>query len=90
MKKDRNCGMAIYPSMVPNYGGALMPGQMIPFPGGSYNNPYTMNTQNSFENDLSIVNSQINSLEQRISRLENMINGSGYSTNYNSNNYQMM
>ena len=37
MKKDRDCGgMAypVYPQMVPNYGGMVMPGQMIPMPGG--------------------------------------------------------
>ena len=37
VKKDRDCGgMAypVYPQMVPNYGGMVMPGQMIPMPGG--------------------------------------------------------
>lgn len=90
MKKDRNCGMAIYPSMVPNFGG-MMPGQMIPMPGGNYNGvPSSISTQNNYGTDLSSITNQINNLEQRVSRLENLVNGTGYSTNYNSNNYQMM
>ena len=34
MKKERDCGMAypVYPQMVPNFGGMMMPGQMIPMP----------------------------------------------------------
>ena len=35
VKKDRDCGgMAypVYPQMVPNFGGMVMPGQMIPMP----------------------------------------------------------
>ena len=93
MKKDRNCGMAIYPNMVPNYGGMVMPGQMIPMPGGNFGSgmmPPTTNTQNNYGTDLSSITNQINSLEQRVSRLENLVNGTGYSTNYNSTNYQMM
>ncbi len=80
MKKDRDCNMAypIYPQMVPNYGGVVMPGQMIPMPGNNY-----------MANDLSSINNQINNLEQRITRLENIINKNNYST-YNSSNYQMM
>ena len=32
MKKDRNAGaMPVYPGMIPNYGGMVMPGQMIPY-----------------------------------------------------------
>ena len=44
MKKDRDCGMAypIYPNMVPNFGGVLMPGQMVPMPNmGMTNVPLT-------------------------------------------------
>ncbi len=80
MKKDRDCNMAypVYPQMVPNYGNVVMPGQIIPMPGNNY-----------MTNDLSSINNQINNLEQRITRLENIINKNNYST-YNSSNYQMM
>lgn len=82
MKKDRDCNMAypVYPQMIPNYGGMVMPGQMIPMPGAS---------GNFIGTDLSNINNQINSLEQRITRLENMISKNNYNT-YNSSNYQMM
>lgn len=90
MKKDRNCTMAIYPNMVPNYGGMIMSDQMMPMPGGYNTGVIPTNTQNNFGTDLNSITNQINSLEQRVSRLENVVNGTGYSTNYNSNNYQMM
>ena len=99
MKKDRNCGMNVYPQMMPSYGGMVMPGQMIPMPGaisggipGAVSSmPYTTNTQNNYgTNDSSSLSSQITSLEQRVRRLEGIVNGSNYSTNYNSSNYQMM
>ena len=81
MKKDRNCGMNVYPNMMP----VIMPGQMIPMPG-------EMNSvqipQNNYNNNS--LSNQINSLEQRVRRLESIVNGSNYSSNYNSTNYQMM
>lgn len=77
MKKDRNCGMNVYPNMMP----VIMPGQMIPM------NEMQMN-QNNYATDS--LSNQINSLQQRISRLENIVNGSNYSSNYNTANYQMM
>ena len=40
--------------------------------------------------DLNSLAEKVNSLEQRINRLENLVNNGGYSTNYNSTNYQMM
>ena len=77
MKKDRNCGMNVYPNMMP----VIMPGQMIPM------NEMQMN-QNNYATDS--LSNQINSLQQRVSRLENIVNGSNYSSNYNTTNYQMM
>ena len=89
MKKDRNCGMNVYPQMMPNYGGMIMPGQMIPMPGINNSIPYNMTTQN-YETSNSSLSNQITSLEQRVRKLENIVNGSNYSANYNSSNYQMM
>lgn len=95
MKKDRDCGgMAypVYPQMVPNYGGMVMPGQMIPMPGmnmGMTNVPLTSVQSTINSSDLSALTNQVNNLEQRVTRLENTVNNSNYN-NYNSSNYQMM
>ena len=91
VKKDRDCGMAypIYPNMVPNFGGVLMPGQMVPMPNmGMTNVPLTSVQSTINSNDLSDLSNQISNLEQRVTKLENIINSSNY--NYNSSNYQMM
>ena len=91
VKKDRDCGMAypIYPNMVPNFGGVLMPGQMVPMPNmGMTNVPLTSVQSTINSNDLSSLSNQISNLEQRVTKLENIINSSNY--NYNSSNYQMM
>ena len=91
MKKDRDCGMAypIYPNMVPNFGGVLMPGQMVPMPNmGMTNVPLTSVQSTINSNDLSALSNEISNLEQRVTRLENTINKSY--NNYNSSNYQMM
>lgn len=91
VKKDRDCGMAypIYPNMVPNFGGVLMPGQMVPMPNmGMTNVPLTSVQSTINNNDLSALSNQISNLEQRVTKLENIINSSNY--NYNSSNYQMM
>lgn len=94
MKKDRDCGgMAypVYPQMVPNFGGMVMPGQMIPMPGnmGMNNVPLTSVQSTINSSDLSTLSNQVSNLEQRVTRLENAINKSNYN-NYNSSNYQMM
>ena len=89
MKKDRNCGMGAYPSMMPGYGGMVMPGQMIPMP-GVIDYPMASSSNNYSSSDLSSLSSRINNLEQRVSRLENYFNNGSYSNNYNSSNYQMM
>lgn len=78
MKKDRNCNMSVYPGIMPAFGGMMYPGQM----GGV---PANMAYQDNYS-DYGNLNNKVNSLEQRVTRLENMMNG----TNYNSNNYQMM
>lgn len=93
MKKDRNCNMAVYPNMIPNFTGPMpvpmgMESQMMP---SMMTAPTTTNTQNNYGlSDLGRLSREINSLEQRINRLEAIVNGSNYSTNYNSTNYQMM
>lgn len=79
-------GYPVYPQMMPNYGGMVMPGQMIPMP----SNIPMGSVQSSYNSsDISNLSNQINNLEQRVSRLESMINKGSYS-NYNSSNYQMM
>lgn len=90
MKKDRNCTMNMYPTMMP-YGSMVMPGQMVPMPGmmDGEMGSFTQFNYGSGDSNNSL-SGQINSLEQRVRRLENLVNGSNYSTNYNSNNYQMM
>ena len=93
VKKDRDCGMAypIYPNMVPNFGGVLMPGQMIPMPNnmGMTNVPLASVQSAINSNDLSAISNQISNLENRVTRLENIVNKGNYN-NYNSSNYQMM
>lgn len=95
VKKNRDCGgMAypVYPQMVPNYGGMVMPGQMIPMPGGMNmgmtNVPLTSVQSTINSNDLNNLTNQVNNLEQRVTRLENMVSNTNNS--YNSSNYQMM
>ena len=85
MKKDRDCAMGypVYP--MPNFGGMMMPGQMVPMPN---NIPFTnQSTINS--SDISALANQVSNLEQRVSRLESIVKNNNYS-NYNSSNYQMM
>ena len=94
MKKDRDCmGMSypVYPQMVPNFGGMVMPGQMIPMPGniGMSNVPLNSVQSTINSNDLSALTNQISNLEQRVTVLENKVNKNNYN-NYNSSNYQMM
>lgn len=79
MKKDRNCGMMGYPQIVPGMM-PMMPGY-VNVPEVNYNNYDSVDTQR--------INSRLNSLEQRVSKLESIVNN-GYSNNYNSSNYQMM
>jgi len=88
VNEERNCGTA-YPVY---YGGAMpMPG---PMPIGGVNMPMPIGTPNTYTNvnyDTNSLNSQIASLEQRVSNLENMLGNSSYSsTSYNATNYQMM
>ena len=97
MKKDRNCGMGNYAGMVPNYGGMVMPGVfpmpgMIDYPISGFNNvPNNSTTLNNYgAGDLTNLSNKVNSLEQRINRLENLVNNGTYSNGYNSSNYQMM
>lgn len=94
MKKDRNCNMGI----MPNYGGIIMPGGPMPMPGvmnypmsGMTNVPGEQTILNNYgSSDTQNLTNKINSLEQRINRLENLVNNGTFSNNYNSSNYQMM
>ena len=92
LKEDRNCGN--YP-VYPNYYGG-MPGPIgvnmpMPMPIGMPTETYGNMPSFNYGSDNGPLASQLNSLEQRVSKLENMINGSTYSSNsYNTTNYQMM
>ena len=91
MKKDRNWGMGMKMGLVPNYSGMVMPGGVIPMPGAAYPTGGIPNSLNNYgSTDLSTLSNQLNSLEQRVNRLENLVGNGSYSNNYNSSNYQMM
>ena len=100
MKKDRNCGgnYPIYPAyQMPN----MMPGIPMNIPNGIPNmNDYSMNSMvpynnqsfnqnpnNIYDQQLSNLSSQINSLERRVSNLESLV---GNGNKYNTSNYQML
>lgn len=97
MKKDRNCGCdgnyPIYPTYQPNFGG-MMPQGMMGMPMNQMqpmipNQTYGIQSgnSNSIEQQLANMNSQINSLERRITNLESLV---GNPTKYNNSNYQVM
>lgn len=97
MKKDRNCSGAtpypIYqpvPQMMPPMMGQ-MPMQPIQpmqptYTQPSYNQP--MYSQNTLENQVANLTSQMNNLERRVAALEGTI-GTNLN-NYNTSNFQMM
>jgi len=84
LKKDRNC-MGVYPQMMPSFNGMVMPGEMVPMPGNYMVNVPTQMPNNT--SDISTLSNQLNSLEQRVRRLESIVNNG---SNYNSSNYQIM
>lgn len=93
MKKDRNCGCEgnypvypTYPGMIPQCMMGMPMNQMQPM---MTNQNYGIPTGNSssIEQQLANMNSQINSLERRISNLESLV---GNPTKYNNSNYQVM
>lgn len=87
MKKDRNCGMgAPYPVYPPYqaYQVPMMPNMsnMMPYPSSG------MQTIQSNDNGLQ---EQINNLDRRITKLENMMSStSTYSAQFSDGNYHMM
>lgn len=97
MKKDRNCGggypvyqnipmqMGGMPMPMPTYGGMPMP---MPLVGQGMQTEISSNYSN-VESQINNLNNQINALEQRVSSLESLVN-KGFSSNYNTSNYQMM
>ena len=107
MKKERNCGCGgnqapypvypTYPGMIPMNQGMINPmnqgmGQMIPNQVGMPNNIMmpTVSNMNS-SNDYSALLNQVNNLERRVSRLENMMNSSSNMTpKYSESNYYMV
>ena len=97
MKKERDCGCGgnypVYPAYQPNFPG-MMPQAMMGMPINQMqpimpNQSYGIPTGNStnIEQQLANMNSQINSLERRISNLESLV---GNPTKYNNSNYQVM
>ena len=89
MKKDRNCPGSSYP-IYPNFGGYMpqMPIPMTMMPMGQmYNNQTTPNYQT--QDNYSSLQSQINNLEKRVSRLESSLTNQPNST-YSESNFYMV
>ncbi|MBR2840981.1 MAG: hypothetical protein IKF01_03830 [Bacilli bacterium] len=85
MKKERECNMNVYPGMMPSFQMGPMMGGQMPFMGS------IPNMQNNYgTGDLGSLTNQINSLEQRVNRLEGIVGSSNYNTNYSPNNFQVM
>lgn len=98
MKKDRDCGCGgnypVYPAYQPNFPNMMPQGMMMGMPINQMqpmmpNQSFNIPTGNSssIEQQLANMNSQINSLERRISNLESLV---GNPTKYNNSNYQVM
>ena len=102
MKKDRNCGGNMYPTyqmngMMPMQGGMPkpypMPGPMGNFPMMGANNmtsvnPLTQQQINTSDSMISQLQTQVDSLERRVNRLESMMQSDTKFSN--TSNYQMM
>jgi len=91
MKKDRNCGAAPYPiynnsQPLPNMM-CPMPGAMMPMP--MYTQPIGMQPNQNISNYDSIE-AQINMLDKRVTKLENMVNSTSTYNNFNDSNYHIM
>lgn len=104
MKKDRNCGgggmpYPVYPGMM-NQGMMPMNPGIMPIPNMQMNpmTPNAFNTNNymtqpeiynnSLEQQVSNLTSQVNSLERRIISLESLVGSP--TSKYNNSNYQVM
>ena len=98
MKKNRNCGMTMYPTYtqsMPMMG--IQPPMVTPMPMINPNNnqqsqyqTYT-NTYNNFQEQINNIQEQLNSLENRGSKLESKnINNTTYNNKYNDSNYYML
>lgn len=97
MKKDRNCGVN---PIVPNYQmNGMMPtmqGMPMPYPmPGPMNysmmnsvNPLTQQQINTSDSMIGQLKQQVDSLERRVNRLEQMLQSENKYTN--TSNYQMM
>ena len=88
MKKNRNCGMPMYPTytqMMPMMG-IQPPTSPMPI----FNPTQTMtNTYNNVEQQINNIQEQLNSLENRVSKLESK-NTTTYNNKYNDSNYYML
>lgn len=83
------------PMMQPGIQPIMQPGIMggVPMMPGMYPNAQsgvTSNNTGSMNQMVSSLQSQVKDLERRVTTLENVMNGSNYSSNYNTSNYQMM
>ena len=92
MKQERNCGASAYPvyPAYPNPGmnpgiPPMMPGQNIGMP-NNIEMP-TVPNNNIIDNNLM---DQINNLEKRVSRLEDLVISNNKTPKYNESNYYMV
>lgn len=92
MKKDRNCSMGAYP-VYPMYGQMPPQGYMPPMQGmpGVPNNMMNAGTPTTPQNDnYASITNQINNLEKRVSRLENIVSSNQVSPSYSESNFYMV
>ena len=90
MKKDRNCGGTPYP-IYNNY--QQVPNMMPPMPGmmpmPMYTQPIGMQ-QNQTISNFDSIEAQLNMLDKRVTKLENMVNSTSTYNNFNDSNYHIM
>ena len=97
MKKERNCGCggngAPYP-VYPTYPGMMPMNQgmgMYPMNQGIMPNQIGMPNNIMIGNDYNTLVNQVNNIERRVSRLENMMNSNNSMTpKYSESNYYMV
>lgn len=97
MKKDRNCGVVPYPiySGYQTMPAMPIPNMVAPIPGMMQPNyqidSSMINTNQAQNNSIDSIQSQINMLDRRVTKLESMMNStSTYNTNFNDSNYHVM
>ena len=101
MKEKRNCGnnmnypvyqqpMMVPPMGYPMYQGGFQPNMMgMQNMQGMNNNMISGISSNTFEQQINNIEKQINLLDQRVTRLENL-NNNNINNKYNDSNYYMV